>query len=98
MTTRREREQQVVVEGRVVADFGREFLVELPDKRQIVCTRKGKRQDATCGDFVIVRITGSAQGSIARLGTRRNLPYRSYQWSEKTLAENVDPAVILPAP
>lgn len=98
MTTRREREQQVVVEGRVVADFGREFLVELTDRRQIVCSRKGKRQDATCGDFVEVRLTGSAQGSIERLGTRRNLLYRSDQWREKTLAANVDQAVILLAP
>ncbi len=98
MTTRREREQQVVVEGRVVADFGREFLVELPDRRQVVCTRKGKRQDATCGDFVEVRLTGHAQGSIERLGTRRNLLYRSDQWREKTLAANVDQAVILLAP
>ena len=98
MTTRREREQQVVVEGRVVADFGREFLVEVADRRQIVCTRKGKKQDATCGDFVEVRLTGSAQGSIERLGTRRNLLFRSDQWSEKTLAANVDQVVILLAP
>ena len=98
MTTRREREQQVVVEGRVIADFGREFLVELADKRQIACTRKGKKQDATCGDFVEVRLTGSAQGSIERLGTRRNLLYRSDQWREKTLAANVDQVVILLAP
>ncbi|HXZ48134.1 MAG TPA: ribosome small subunit-dependent GTPase A [Usitatibacter sp.] len=98
MTTRREREQQVVVEGRVIADFGREFLVELADKRQIVCTRKGKKQDATCGDFVEVRLTGSAQGSIERVGTRRNLLYRSDQWREKTLAANVDQVVILLAP
>jgi len=98
MTTRREREQQVVVEGRVVADFGREFLIELADRRQVVCTRKGKRQDATCGDFVEVRLTGSSQGSIERLGTRRNLLYRSDQWREKTLAANVDQVVILLAP
>ena len=98
MTTRREREQQVVVEGRVIADFGREFLVELADRRQVVCTRKGKKQDATCGDFVEVRLTGSAQGSIERLGTRRNLLYRSDQWREKTLAANVDQVVILLAP
>ncbi len=98
MTTRREREQQVVGEGRVIADFGREFLVELADKRQIVCTRKGKKQDATCGDFVEVRLTGSAQGSIERVGTRRNLLFRSDQWSEKTLAANVDQVVILLAP
>jgi ribosome biogenesis GTPase len=98
MTTRRERSESVVVEGRVIADFGREFLVELSDRRQIVCTRKGKRQDATCGDFVEVRLTGSAQGSIERVGTRRNLLYRSDQWREKMLASNVDQVVILLAP
>jgi ribosome biogenesis GTPase len=63
-----------------------------------VCTRKGKRQDATCGDFVIVKLTGPAQGSIERVGTRRNLLYRSDQWREKTLAANVDQVVILLAP
>ena len=98
MTTRRERSESVVVEGHVVADFGREFLVEFSDKRQVVCTRKGKRQDATCGDFVEVRLTGSAQGSIERVGTRRNLLYRSDQWREKMLAANVDQVVILLAP
>jgi ribosome biogenesis GTPase len=98
MTTRRERSESVVVEGRVIADFGREFLVELSDRRQVVCTRKGKRQDATCGDFVEVRLTGSAQGSIERVGTRRNLLFRSDQWKEKMLAANVDQVVILVAP
>jgi ribosome biogenesis GTPase len=98
MTTRREKEQQLVVEGRIVADFGREFLVEFPDRRQVVCTRKGKRQDATCGDFVEVRITGNGQGSIERVGTRRNLLFRSDQWREKMLAANMDQVVILLAP
>jgi ribosome biogenesis GTPase len=98
MTTRRERSESVVIEGRVIADFGREFLVEFADKRQVVCTRKGKRQDATCGDFVEVRLTGSAQGSIERVGTRRNLLFRSDQWREKMLAANVDQVVILVAP
>jgi ribosome biogenesis GTPase / thiamine phosphate phosphatase len=98
VTTRRERSESVVLEGRVVADFGREFLVEFADRRQVVCTRKGRRQDATCGDFVEVRLTGSAQGSIERVGTRRNLLYRSDQWREKTLAANVDQVVILVAP
>ena len=86
------------MEGRVVADFGRDFLVELADRRQVVCTRKGKRQDATCGDFVEVRLTGGGQGSIERIGTRRNLLYRSDQWREKMLAANVDQVVILLAP
>src|SRR6476469_704450 len=98
VTTRREKEEQVVIEGRVVADFGREFLVEFADRRQVVCTRKGKRQDATCGDFVEVRLTGAAQGSIERIGTRRNVLFRSDQWKEKMLAANVDQVVILLAP
>jgi ribosome biogenesis GTPase len=98
MTTRREKSEQVVIEGRVIADFGREFLVEFADRRQIVCSRKGRRQDATCGDFVEVRLIGAAQGSIERVGTRRNLLYRSDQWREKTLAANVDQVVILVAP
>ena len=98
MPTRREKEQQVVIEGRVVADFGREFLVEFADRRQVACTRKGKRQDATCGDFVEVRLTGSGQGSIERVGTRRNLLFRSDQWRDKMLAANVDQVVILLAP
>ncbi|MFL5520871.1 MAG: ribosome small subunit-dependent GTPase A [Gemmatimonadales bacterium] len=98
MTTRRERSESVVVEGRVIADFGREFLVEFADRRQVVCTRKGKRQDATCGDFVEVRLTGAAQGSIERVGTRRNLLFRSDQWKEKMLAANVDQVIILLAP
>jgi ribosome biogenesis GTPase / thiamine phosphate phosphatase len=98
LTTRREKSEQVVIEGRVVADFGREFLVEFADRRQVACTRKGKRQDATCGDFVEVRLTGAAQGSIERVGTRRNLLYRADQWREKTLAANVDQVVILLAP
>jgi ribosome biogenesis GTPase len=98
VTTRREREQQVVAEGRVIADFGREFLVELADRRQVVCTRKGRKQDAACGDFVEVRLASAAQGSIERVGTRRNILFRSDQWKEKTLAANVDQAVILLAP
>src|SRR5262245_18361526 len=98
MTTRREREQQVVVEGRVGADFGREFLVELPDRRQIVCTRKGQKQDSACGDLVEVKLTGPAAGSIQRVGTRRNILFRSDEWREKTLAANVDQVVILLAP
>ena len=76
----------------------REGDLAFADRRQIVCTRKGKKQDATCGDFVEVRLTGSAQGSIERVGTRRNLLYRSDQWREKTLAANVDQVVILLAP
>jgi ribosome biogenesis GTPase len=45
-----------------------------------------------------VRLTGSGQGSIERVGTRRNLLFRSDQWRDKMLAANVDQVVILLAP
>src|SRR5260370_385441 len=73
MTTRREREQQVVVEGRVIADFGREFLVELADKRPIVCTPTGTKPAPTLrvGRSGMARsktVNALAPSDVARVG------------------------------
>lgn len=70
-------------------------------RRRTAARSSARARDASsaaCGDFVEVRLTGSAQGSIERVGTRRNILYRSDQWKEKTLAANVDQAIILLAP
>lgn len=86
------------VVGTVVVDLGRDYLVELADLTQIACTRKGKRQDVACGDMVEIRIGGDKQGTIEVVSPRRNVLYRSDQWKEKTLAANIDQAVIIIAP
>jgi ribosome biogenesis GTPase / thiamine phosphate phosphatase len=90
-----------IVEGLVVVDFGRDFLVQVKPGEQVACTRKGKRHDVACGDRVRVRLapgTEGRQGSIEAILDRTTLLFRSDQWKEKTLAANIDQAIIIAAP
>jgi ribosome biogenesis GTPase / thiamine phosphate phosphatase len=86
------------VKGLVTIDLGREFVVELADFTPLACTRKGKKNDVACGDEVEVRRVGDKQGSMEKILPRRNLLYRSDQWKEKSLAANIDQAIIIVAP
>jgi ribosome biogenesis GTPase len=82
----------------VTGDFGREYLVMLPDRTECVASRKGKRHDVTCGDEVIVSMTGPKAARIDEVLPRRNVLFRKDSWREKTLAANLDQAVIIVAP
>jgi ribosome biogenesis GTPase / thiamine phosphate phosphatase len=88
-------------EGWVIVDFGRDYLVETSPGEQLACTRKGKRQDVACGDKVRVRLSSTGndkQGTIESVIERKSVLYRSDQWKEKTLAANIDQAIIIAAP
>ena len=82
----------------VTGDFGRDFLVELEDSTPLTCVRKGKKQDVTCGDEVEVSITSPGNGRIDNVYPRRNVLFRTDAFREKTLAANIDQAVIIVAP
>jgi ribosome biogenesis GTPase len=82
----------------VTGDFGREYLVTLSDRTECVATRKGKKQDVTCGDDVTVSMTGPKSARIDEIAPRRNVLFRKDAWREKTLAANVDQAIIIVAP
>jgi ribosome biogenesis GTPase / thiamine phosphate phosphatase len=82
----------------VTGDFGREYLAELDDGKQLVCSRKGKKQDVACGDFVEVSISSPGYARIDEIHPRRNVLFRKDAWREKTLAANIDQAVIIVAP
>ena len=82
----------------VTGDFGREYLAETKERLQLVCTRKGKKQDVAVGDEVEITLTGPAHARIERVYARRNVLFRADQWKEKTLAANIDQAVIIIAP
>lgn len=86
------------MEALVTGDFGREYLAELEDRTQLVCTRKGKRQDVACGDRVEVSITSPGHARIDQVHPRRNVLFRTDAWREKTLAANIDQAVVIVAP
>ena len=82
----------------VTGDFGREYLAVLDDGTELVCTRKGKKQDVACGDFVEVAISSPGHARIDEIHARRNVLFRKDAWREKTLAANIDQAVIIVAP
>lgn len=82
----------------VTGDFGRDFLVELADNTPFTCVRKGKKQDVTCGDEVEISITSPGNGRIDEVHPRRNVLFRTDAFREKTLAANIDQAVIIVAP
>ena len=82
----------------VTGDFGREYLAELPDRTQLVCVRKGKKQDVACGDEVEVSMTSAGHARIDEVHERRNVLFRTDAWRQKTLAANIDQAIIIIAP
>ena len=87
-----------MIKALVTGDFGREYLVTLADKTECVASRKGKKQDVTCGDEVVVSMTGPKAARIDELLPRKNVLFRQDAWREKTLAANIDQAVIICAP
>jgi len=87
-----------LLEGQIVASFGRRFLVELADAAQLDCVTRGKREALACGDRVSVAVRGPGQGVIETVAPRTTLLYRSDQYRQKLVAANVTQIVIVVAP
>ena len=85
------------LQGRIVAAFGRSFLVECADGRVLDCATRGKRNDYACGDHVTVTPQSDNQGVIDACAPRTTLLYRSDQWKQKLIAANVTQAVMVVA-
>jgi ribosome biogenesis GTPase len=89
--------------GRVVAAFGRQYLVRLEDGSELACLTRGKKSKVVCGDEVEVLLTASAstengaQGVIERIAPRRSLLHRSDAFREKLIAANVTQIVVVVA-
>ena len=87
-----------VVEGKVIAAFGRSYRVELADGTLIECSTRGKRSDAACGDRVNIQCSGGNSGVIEAILPRATLLYRSDAYKQKLIAANVTQVVIVVAP
>ena len=83
--------------GRVVAAHGRQYVVEFPDGRRLVCVPRGKKSEVACGDRVEVALTSPDQGVIEAIQPRRSLLYRSNDLRQKLIAANVDLLVLVVA-
>jgi ribosome biogenesis GTPase len=87
-----------LLEGQVVASFGRRYLIELADGSTLDCVTRGKRGQLACGDRVTVARGGAGKGVIEAVGQRATLLYRSDAAREKLVAANVTQVVVVVAP
>lgn len=90
--------RRALLEGLVVASYGRRYLVELPDATVIDCVTRGKRRDIACGDRATVALTGRDQGVIEAVAPRTTLLYRSDARRQKLIAANVTQVIVVVAP
>jgi ribosome biogenesis GTPase len=86
-----------MMEGRVIAAHGRQYIVELPDGVILPCFTRGKKSDVACGDRVEIQQTSADQGVIESILPRTSLLYRSNDIRQKLIAANVDQVVIVVA-
>ena len=91
------------IQGQIIAAFGRQYLVHLPDGGEIACLTRGKKSEVVCGDMVEIKLTGDAsaengaQGVIERIAPRRSLLHRSDAFREKLIAANVTQIIVVVA-
>jgi ribosome biogenesis GTPase / thiamine phosphate phosphatase len=85
------------VNGRIVAAFGRNFLVQTGDGGVVRCLARGKDAAYACGDRVHITATGADGAVIEAVDPRANLLLRSSQHRAKLLAANATQAAIVVA-
>ena len=86
-----------LLNGRIVAAFGRQYLVRLADDSLLPCLTRGKKSDVVCGDNVEVKRSGDNQGVIERTSPRSSLLHRSDAYRSKLIAANVTQIIIVVA-
>lgn len=86
-----------MMEGRVIAAHGRQYVVELADGSLLPCFPRGKKSDVACGDRVDIKRTSDDQGVIEAIQPRTSLLYRSNEIRQKLIAANVDQIIIVVA-
>ena len=86
-----------MMEGRVIAAHGRQYVVELADGTILPCFPRGKKSEIACGDCVSIQQTAADQGVIEAILPRSSLLYRSYEIKQKLIAANVGQVVIVVA-
>lgn len=86
------------LDGRIVAAYGRRYLVELEDGTPLDCVTRGRRGALACGDRVSIARSAPGQGVIETLAPRETLLYRSDRGRQKLIAANVTQIVVVVAP
>lgn len=82
-------------DGRIIAAFGRQYLVEMPDGAVLSCVIRGKKGGSVCGDRVSVQSVAAGQGVIEATLPRSSLLYRSDASRQKLIAANVTQVILV---
>lgn len=93
-----------LLQGQVIAAFGRQYLIQLHDGSNVPCLTRGKKSEAACGDLVEISHSGISSshstqtpGVIEHVTPRSSLLYRSDAYREKLIAANVTQVVVVVA-
>ncbi len=81
--------------ARVVATFGRQFLIEDDAGAAWTATRRGTKGDVVVGDRVHASATAPGLARIESLEPRRSLLFRADAFRTKELAANVDLVLVV---
>lgn len=84
-----------IINGQIVAAFGRKFLVEFSEGEILPCILRGKKSNVVCGDRVKVKRTSVDQGVIETISPRSSLLYRSSKVRKKLIAANITQIIIV---
>lgn len=85
----------MAAQGRVIAAHGRHYTVELPTGDLIKCFPRGKKNDATVGDYVEITLQGQGEAALEKILPRKNLLFRSDENRSKQFAANVDQLLLV---
>ncbi len=86
-------------EGRIIASFGTQFLVEDPGARQIPCLARQNLGGIVVGDEVVWQPTDEGNGVIIAVKPRKSVLERpNYHGNTKLVAANIDQIVIVCSP
>ncbi|QRN41863.1 MAG: ribosome small subunit-dependent GTPase A [Neisseriaceae bacterium] len=83
--------------ARVIADFGKAYLIEDESGRVYQTKTRAKKVDYACGDWVMVTILNEKQSVIESCLPRENVLYRADLYKSKILAANVDQVLFIMA-
>ena len=86
-----------LLNGQVVAAFGRHYSVEIAGGEILECVPRGKKSDVACGDLVEIQRNSANQGVIERILPRSSLLHRSVIHREKLIAANVTQLIVVVA-
>lgn len=87
-------QNNALLPGLIVANYGRHFLVETPSGERLICHSRGKKSQGVVGDRVLWQASQD-EGTIEKIEPRRNLFYRQDEVRTKSFAANLDRVLIL---